>query len=237
MHALVFLFLVGVTPHQPTDADYDGFPDAAELRLDADRHNFRRWFTNIALSRHLNPRDDVEDCAGLVIYAYREALKEHNESWRREFGELLDPSIPEITAFHYPKVPYIGTDIFRLAEGPYQKSDREAGKLGNFADVPHLMEHHTVKLTRRLEEGVLPGDLMFFTPRGKQAHVMIYVELKGKPYVLYHTGPGDGASFEEANGEMRLVKLKTLLALNEETWRPDEDNPAFAGFYRFKILD
>ena len=237
MYALVLLFLVGTTPHQPTDADCDGFPDAAELRLDADRHNFRRWFVTVALSRHLNPRDDVSDCAGLVIYAYREALKEHNEPWRAEFGELLDPSIPEITAFHYPKVPYIGTDIFRLAEGPYQPDDRETGKLGNFADVPHLMEHHTVKLTRRLEEGVLPGDLMFFTPRGKQTHVMIYVELKGEPYVLYHTGPGGSSSGDAPAGEMRLVKLKTLLALDEETWRPDEANPAFAGFYRFKILD
>lgn len=232
MYALVFLFLVGVTPHQPIDSDRDGFPDAAELATDADRHNFRRWFTNIALSRHLDPRDDVEDCAGLVIYAYREALKEHDEPWRTGFGELLDPSIPEIQVFHYPKVPYIGTDIFRLAEGPYDKDDRKAGKLGNFADVPHLMGFHTAKLTKRLDDGVLPGDLLFFTPRGKQAHVMIYVELKGEPYVLYHTGPG-GTS----DGEMRLVKIETLLALDEETWRPDEANPAFAGFYRFKILD
>jgi uncharacterized protein YfaT (DUF1175 family) len=227
MHGLVLFFLVA--PHQPIDADCDGFPDAAELGLDADRHNFRRWFVAIALSRHLNPQDDVSDCAGLVLYAYREALKEHDESWRREFGELLDSSIPEITAFHYPDIPYIGTDIFRLAQGPYECTDREAGK--------HLMEYHTVKLTRRLDDQVLPGDLMFFTPRGKQAHVMIYVELKGEPYALYHTGPGGGSSTDAQAGEMRLVKFETLLALNEETWRPDEANPAFAGFYRFKILD
>lgn len=232
MHVLLFLILLGATPHQPTDADCDGFPDAAELRTSADRHNFRRWFTNIALSRHLNPTDEITDCASLVLYAYREALGAHDERWRANFGELLDLSIPEIAAFSYPKVPYIGTDIFRLADGPYKSGDRKAGKLGNFADVQHLMNYHTIKVTRSLVDRVLPGDLLFFTPRDSEAHVMIYVEIKGEPYVVYHTGPG-GAS----EGEMRLVKLETLMALDEETWRPDEANPAFAGFYRFKILD
>jgi len=231
MNILLLLLVVSVSPHEPYDADADGFPDAAELHQDADRQAFRRWFVTIALSRHLNPTDDVTDCANLVMYSYREALKEHDEEWRARFGELLDPSIPEIAAFHYPKVPYIGTDIFRVADGAYEKGDREAGRLGNFANVVHLMEHHTVRVARGLGDGVLPGDLLFFTPRDKQAHVMIYVELKAEPYALYHTGPG-GAS----EGEMRLVKLQTLMALDDETWRPHEANPAFAGFYRFKIL-
>lgn len=238
MYTLIFLFIVGATPHQAVDADRDGFPDAAELKTSADRHNFRRWFVTIALSRHLNPQDDVRDCAGLVLYSYREALKSHDEDWRAQFGELLDPSIPEIAAFHYPKVPYIGTEIFRLADGPYEPGDRERGKLGNFADVPHLMNYHTVKLTRRLDDGVRPGDLLFFTPKDKSSHVMIYLQIKGEPHLLYHTGPGDYEySGEETPGEMRLVKFETLMSLDEGTWRPDEANPAFAGFYRFKILD
>lgn len=238
MTFFLFLLLLGSGPHQAVDADADGFPDAAELRSAADRRNFRRWFTCIALSRYLNQTDEVKDCADLVRYAYREALKDHTDDWHEHFGELLDASIPEIRAFHYPEVPYIGTDIFRTAEGAYDPRDRSTGKLGNFADVPHLRRFHTVEVGRRREDGAKSGDLLFFAPQGRESHVMIYVVLEGEPYLLYHTGPGDSSSAEEADkGEMRLVRFETLMSLSDETWRPDLGNTAFVGFYRFKILD
>jgi len=66
MHVLLFLILFGATPHQPTDADCDGFPGAAELRTSADRRNFRRWFANIALSRRLNHRDEEKEDVRLL---------------------------------------------------------------------------------------------------------------------------------------------------------------------------
>ncbi|MBN2380158.1 DUF1175 family protein [candidate division WOR-3 bacterium] len=231
MAFFLFLVFLGSGSNQPVDKDADGFPDEAELQSDADRRNFRRWFTTIALSRYLEPSDEVKDCADLVRYAYREALREHDEDWYREFGKLLDRSIPEITAFHYPDVPYIGTDIFRIADGAYQSTDRAEGKLGNFADVPHLRRFHTVELGRE-KAGVKAGDLLFFAPQGRESHVMIYVVVEGEPYLLYHTGPG-----EEDEGEMRLIKYETLMRIADETWRPDPANPAFVGFYRFKTID
>ncbi len=223
---------VSLGPHKPQDKDQDGFPDAAELQSTSDRANFRRWFVAIALSSYENPRDEIGDCAGLVRFAYREALKAHDAGWREGFGDLLDPSIPEIKAFHYPDVPFIGTDIFRLAPGSYNNFDRAEGRFGNFADVPHLMRYHTRFLGRTLSSGIQQGDLLFFTPHGNPTHVMIYLEIGGEPYLLYHTGPGD-----EDEGSMRLVRFQTLSALEDENWRPDEQNPSFAGFYRFKILD
>lgn len=232
MGVLISLLLASL-PHQPADADRDGFPDAAELGTGSDRNNFRRWFTSIALSRYLEPSGKITDCAGLVCYAYREALKEHSASWRNNIGNLTDQTIPEIEAFSYPKVPYIGTDIFRLAQGVYKDEDRKEGKLGNFADTEHLMNHHTFHLCRDHGEGVLPGDLLFFTPRDVASHVMIYTEIEGESYLVYHTGPGE----EGEKGEMRLVRFETLLAIEDETWRPVVDNPEFAGFSRFKILD
>ncbi len=237
MHTALIALFLALNPHQPLDTDSDGFPDLAELKTNADRRNFRRWFTTIALSRYLNPTDEVADCTNLVLFSYREALKAHNANWRKSFGNLVERTIPEIEAFHYPEIPYIGTDIFRVADGSYQTGDRKRGKLNNFADVRHLMEHHTVFLSRKLDEKIKSGDLLFFTPKGKEAHVMIYIELRSRPYLLYHTGPGiDEANGEVKEGEMRLIKFETLLALDNEIWRPVETNPAFAGFYRFKIL-
>lgn len=226
------LLLISDFPHKAQDNDSDGFPDAAELKENADRENFRKWFTTIALSRYLNPVEEVVDCADLVRYSYREALARHDETWRLRFGELLNPSIPEIKAFNYPEVPFIGTDIFRLVPGDYSSDDREKKRFGNFADVKHLMLYNVFFVSRAKNGRVLPGDIAFFTPKGHPSHVMIYLEIKGEPYMLYHTGPG-----VKDKGEMRLVRFETLMSLDDETWRPSVKNASFAGFYRFKILD
>ncbi|MBD3284831.1 DUF1175 family protein [candidate division WOR-3 bacterium] len=232
-----FLFLlISGSGLQARDVDADGFPDAAELTSDADQRNFRRWFTTIALSRYLNQRDEITDCAGLIRYAYREALKKHDEEWRLRFGELLDASIPEIEAFHYPDVPLIGTDIFRIADGPYSVDDCSKGRFSNFADVPHLRRFHMEEIGRERSDGVKSGDLLFFAPEGRETHVMVFIILQGEPYLLYHTGPRDNSEVKD-EGEMRLVKFETLMSLPDETWRPEAGNPAFVGFYRFKILD
>src|SRR5712692_8491076 len=64
------------------DSDNDGIPDVAELRTFQDRESFRRWFSSIAemqfyqLSEQWNV--DQRDCAGLVRFAMREALRRHD---------------------------------------------------------------------------------------------------------------------------------------------------------------
>src|SRR5688572_17043573 len=61
------------------DADHDGIPDAAELQSFMDRENFRKWFTLIAEGQfyYLSAQWNAEqrDCAGLVRFAWREALR------------------------------------------------------------------------------------------------------------------------------------------------------------------
>lgn len=61
-----------------SDSDEDGFPDSVELsREDAER--FRNWFVRIAESQFVKPNSywnpTERDCAGLIRYSYREALK------------------------------------------------------------------------------------------------------------------------------------------------------------------
>src|SRR5215475_1797039 len=73
------------------DSDDDGVPDAAELRSSDDRDSFRRWFAYIAemqfykLSEAWN--EDQRDCAGLVRFAWREALRAHDRAWYQMMGE------------------------------------------------------------------------------------------------------------------------------------------------------
>src|SRR5438045_2986907 len=90
-------------PAPDADADNDGIPDRAELRSYNDRENFRRWFTGIAeaqfyeLSKAWN--EDQRDCAGLVRFAWREALRTHDRVWLKRMGGAYDAIAPDVNAY------------------------------------------------------------------------------------------------------------------------------------------
>ena len=73
------------SPLLMTDRFGDGTPDFLRLTDPADQAAFRRWFTLIAEYQAIRPRAEVPaeitDCASLLRYAYREALKRHDECW------------------------------------------------------------------------------------------------------------------------------------------------------------
>src|SRR6266581_2867381 len=66
------------------DSDNDGIPDAIELRTYQDRDAFKRWFTAIAETQFYQLSDqwnaEQRDCAGLVRFATREALRMDDRS-------------------------------------------------------------------------------------------------------------------------------------------------------------
>src|SRR5262249_46480263 len=72
------------------DSDNDGIPDVEELRSFQDRDNFRRWFTAIAETQFYQLSDqwkaEQRDCAGLVRFAMREALRRHDRPWLQKMG-------------------------------------------------------------------------------------------------------------------------------------------------------
>src|SRR5436309_2786393 len=82
-------------PARWDDSDSDGIPDREELRSFGDRESFRKWFTSIAeeqfydASREWNA--DQRDCAGLVRFALREALRAHDRAWFLRMGERYEP--------------------------------------------------------------------------------------------------------------------------------------------------
>ncbi len=145
----VLLFPVEVTLRidpPMADADGDGYPDAAELVSSQDRKRFRDWFVNIAESQYyeVSPlwRKEDRDCAGLLRFAFREALKKHDDAWLARFGFLLEPDLPDVVRFHYPEVPLLGTRIFRMADAAFRPADLDTDRsvFGNFASAAALKD-------------------------------------------------------------------------------------------------
>ncbi|HUU12400.1 MAG TPA: DUF1175 family protein, partial [Terriglobia bacterium] len=68
------------------DSFGDGFPDAARLDGPRDRESFVRWATFLAEALYYRPSpralEEVQDCAALIRYAYRNALMAHHSTWR-----------------------------------------------------------------------------------------------------------------------------------------------------------
>ena len=59
----------------------DGTPDFLRLHDPADRIAFRRWFTFLAEAQYFRGRAlpaEIDDCAALLRFAYREALRPHD---------------------------------------------------------------------------------------------------------------------------------------------------------------
>ena len=68
-----------------TDRFGNGTPDFLRLPDPTDQAAFRRWFVVIAEYQAVRPPADVPaeiaDCASLLRYSYREALKRHDDRW------------------------------------------------------------------------------------------------------------------------------------------------------------
>ena len=68
-----------------TDRFGDGTPDFLRLTAPADQAAFRQWFTLIAGYQAIRPKAElpaeITDCASLLRFSYREALKRHDDSW------------------------------------------------------------------------------------------------------------------------------------------------------------
>jgi len=218
-----------------TDSFQDGTPDFLRLSDPADQAAFRQWFTHIAEYQAIRPAHDlpteITDCASLLRYAYREALKQHDNTWFLSTGVELTSLPGEIRAWHYPDTP-LGAALFRIQPGRFEPQDVHSGAFAQFADAKTLVERNAFLVSRDVR-AALPGDLLFYRQFGHSSpwHSMIVVE--GSPHgrVVYDTGPDHGHP-----GELRRVLLTELLDHPEPEWRPVASNPNFLGVYRWNIL-
>jgi len=208
-----------------------------------DRYNFRRWFTWIAelqfyqISEAWNP--EQRDCAGLVRFAMREALRQHDRAWFQRIGPLQDRVAPDVRAYNLESGP-LGEKLFRTDFGTFKTEDLLGGKFSEYADGRTLKNYNCTFVSRERTEA-RPGDLLFFYQPWVQHypyHVMIFIGEarvggdKGTDWVVYHTG-----SSPSDKGTVKKARLAVLDHHPDIRWRPVVTNPNFLGFYRLKILD
>ncbi len=230
-----------------SDSKGDGIPDCIRLRSFNDRENFRRWFTSIAELQFYQQSEAWKplqrDCAGLVRFALREALREHNRLWFHKMGAAYEPFAPDIRAYTLERNP-LGEKLFRAKFGVFKETDLIDGTFSEFADARTLKDFNSTFVSRDRREAE-PGDLLFFYQPWAQKfpyHVMIFLgkaNLSVKDdaangandWVVYHTGTSPTDS-----GTIKKVRLQVLDEHPDKRWRPVPANRNFLGFYRLKIL-
>ena len=218
------------------DTAQDGTPDFLRLEDSVDQRAFRQWFTFLAETQFFQPAAarpaEIGDCAALIRYAYREALRPHDSNWASAAHLPLAPGLPSVAKYQYPYTP-LGANLFRVAPGRFQAAELTGAAFAQFADAQTLQLRNTHFVTRDLAHA-LPGDLLFFRQENEHMpfHSMIYLgasQIEARSphrYVVYHTG----------EGEVRRPAVEELLRFPEPEWRPLPDNPRFLGVYRWNIL-
>ncbi len=231
--------------NQPTDRFGDGTPDFLRLDLPEDEDSFRRWFAVTAEYQALRPSNElpaeINDCAALIRYAYRNALHGHDEAWFQETQMRPPDALPSVEKYSYPHTP-LGAALFRVKPGGYAPDDLKNGAFAEFADAKTLKSLNMFLVSRDVRQA-RPGDVLFYfqLEQGSPFHSMIYIGRNKWPVegespqvddiVVYHTGP-----IGRKPGEMRRVRVEELLRHPSPRWRPVEGNSNFLGVYRWNIL-
>jgi uncharacterized protein YfaT (DUF1175 family) len=229
-----------VTTLDLSDSAGDGTPDFLRLDDASDQRAFRNWFTFLAETQYFEPPErrpsEIVDCAALIRYAYRDALRAHDGNWATEAHLPLAPGFASPTKYQYPFTP-LGASLFRVRPGEFEPADLAAGAFAQFADAKTLHLRNTHFVSRDLGRAS-PGDLVFYRQAGEHMpfHSMIYlgesqIEKGAARYLVYHTGPD-----ADSPGEIRRPTIDELRHFPEPDWRPLPDNPRFLGVFRWNIL-
>jgi uncharacterized protein YfaT (DUF1175 family) len=218
----------------------DGTPDFLRLDTAADREAFIQWFTFLAEVQYVR-RDElppeIVDCAALIRFAYREALRKHDSSWGNALRlPAVPPGAASVAKYSYPYTP-LKAALFRIRPGPFSPSDLADGTFTEFADAKTLMRCNSHRVARSLEHA-RSADLLFFRQLDQRQpfHAMVVVgqsrlEPSREQWIVYHTGPSG-----RDKGEVRRPTFSQLLAHPNPQWRPVSGNPNFLGVYRWNIL-
>lgn len=227
------------------DSASDGTPDFLRLDDSSDRESFLHWFSFLAEVQYFSPAarrpGEIVDCAALVRYAYREALRRHDSAWADSAHLLLVPSLDSIHKYSFPNTP-LGPALFRLRPGPFLPADLRTGGFGQFANAEALYRFNTFLVSRNIAAAE-QADLLFFRRATEHMpfHTMIFIgpsqiaSSRAVPnpaaYVVYHTGPNASSA-----GEIRRLSTAELLHYPDPQWRPVPANPIFLGVFRWNIL-
>lgn len=221
----------------PSDRDEDGFPDVAELRTQEERAAFRTRFVAVARSQRPEPdvgwHPDQQDCAGLVRYAYRHALRVDISPKASRYLQTEGPAGWGRIGFAFPDIPYLGDRPFRVRDGAFSEEENRDTVFDPFANAQHLLFHNTDPLGKNVR-AAKPGDLLFFfhpENQGQPYHVMIFFRRQNEDWLVYHTGTDVSGS-----GQLKEIPVTRLGEHLDPSWHPRATNENFLGYYRFKIL-
>lgn len=227
----------GVALHFVADNDDrfgDGTPDFLRLHSADDRAAFRGWVTGMADLAATLPRKrlpaEIDDCAAMLRWCYRNALHAHDEAWLASMPMEALPPLGSVGQYAYPLTP-LGANLFRVRAGSYAADDVANGSFAQFANAKTLWKSNTFFVTRDVR-AARPGDLLFYRQLDQNSpyHSMMLTGA-GHDWAVYHTGPiGKGP------GEMRRLALEDLLHHPDSRWRPISQNSNFMGVYRWNIL-
>jgi hypothetical protein len=228
------------TPWEMSDFAGDGTPDFLRLEDAADRQAFIGWFTFLAEAPYYQaPADrprEINDCAALARFAFREALRRHDGAWATSLRLARVPALPAVRKYQYPATP-LAARLFRVTPGAFTPGDLSSEAFAEFADADTLVRRNCHFMGREVSRAA-PGDLLFYRQleQDQPFHVMIYLgpghfESGSAAWVVYHTGP-----LGSAPGEIRRPALAELLRHPWPRWRPLEGNANFLGVYRWNIL-
>lgn len=207
-----------------------GVQMTAQMRLSdaSDRAAFRSWFVLLADAQFEAPVDEVSDCAGLIRFAYREALRAHTPEWARRVALPVTPTFPDVRSG--PKPTEDGWPLFRVSGG-------SAPRYAEFADARTLVRLNARPLGRSVA-ALQPGDLLYFhqAEQAQPDHLMVFVgpsffDPGARDWVVYHTGPS-----ADGPGDVRKVRLRDLQQHPSPRWRPLTVNRQFVGVFRLAAL-
>lgn len=202
----------------------------AQVRLsdESDRAAFRGWFVLLADAAYYQPPAEVTDCAALVRYAMREALRPHTAEWLRLARLPVAPALPELR--RRPAGDRDGLPLFRVTAA-------SGAPLAEFADAGTLIRWNARLISRNAADA-RPGDLLYYRQHAQRQpdHLMIVVgpsrlDASAQDFVVYHTGPDD-----QGPGAIRKVRLADLRRHPAPRWRPHASNDAFVGVFRLIAL-
>ena len=240
----IILYIIETKNDELLDSDLDGFPDDLELNDEVDKTNFRKWFCILALTQYYykDPQWNDRDCAGLIRFCIREALKKHDNNWLKNKKLIYDINVPDVMKYNYPNVPILGTKIFRITDNTSNIYDSTFinTNFSEFAEAKYLISYNFDYISKDIRD-VHPGDVLFFSNDvdiNWPYHSMIFIgdeflsEKKMKDIVVYHTGSDSGKE-----GIIKKLCLSDLNKHPNKRWHPIKSNPFFLGFYRWKIIN
>ncbi len=205
-------------------------PVTAQVRLadESDRAAFRSWFVLLADAQFDQPAVEVTDCAALIRFAFREAMRAHTPEWARRIALPFAPRFPDVRSA--PKPGPEGWPLFLVDDG-------WPPRYAEFADARTLVSRNASPVGRDIARA-RPGDLLYFRQpaQSQPDHLMVFIgrsafDSDGDDWVVYHTGPTD-----DGPGEVRKVRLETLVRHPAARWRPLATNARFVGIFRLSAL-